>query len=243
MSPDRVIRTIQPKLISKEITAFMTWRKCCGLSRAEVPEKSRANETALLRIAEEINEDGTLNFFSAGDIHRIQQDFYIHNGKDDSLYYPRFTWHAGRYFEIIGTAEPSEFRVIHTDIKNTSEFESSDDLLNWYYEAYIRTQLNNIHCCVPSDCPHRERLGYTGDGQIASGACMTTLSAKEMFKKWMKDIADNQDRFGGHVQHTAPFYGGGGGPGGWGGAIVIVPYTTTDTMGIRMFSESITPTW
>jgi alpha-L-rhamnosidase len=108
----------------------------------------------------------------------LQQDFYIHNGKDESLYYPRFTWHAGRYFEIIGTAEPLEFRVIHTEhqrIPRSSD--SSDDLLNWYYEAYIRTQLNNIHCCVPSDCPHRERLGYTGDGQIASGACMTTLSA------------------------------------------------------------------
>jgi len=224
--PDRVIRTIQPKLISKkgDHSVYDLGENVAGYPVLKFPEKSRANETALLRIAEEINEDGTLYFFSAGDIHRIQQDFYIHNGKDDSLYYPRFTWHAGRYFEIIGTAEPLEFRVIHTDIKNTSEFESSDDLLNWYYEAYIRTQLNNIHCCVPSDCPHRERLGYTGDGQIASGACMTTLSAKEMFKKWMKDIADNQDRFGGHVQHTAPFYGGGGGPGGWGGAIVIVPY-------------------
>ena len=41
----------------------------------------------------------------------------------------------------------------------------------------------------------------------------------------MNDIADCQDIYTGHVQHTAPFYGGGGGPGGWGGAMVIVPYT------------------
>ena len=33
-----------------------------------------------------------------------------------------------------------------------------------------------------------------------------------------------QDIYGGHVQYTAPFYGGGGGPGGWGCAIAVIPY-------------------
>ena len=54
---------------------------------------------------------------------------------------------------------------------------------------------------------------------------MTCFDAKDMYLKWMQDIADSQDIYGGHVEHTAPFYGGGGGPGGWGGAIVFVPYT------------------
>ena len=53
---------------------------------------------------------------------------------------------------------------------------------------------------------------------------MTVFDAEKMYRKWMQDIADCQDIYTGHVQHTAPFYGGGGGPGGWGGAMVIVPY-------------------
>ena len=53
---------------------------------------------------------------------------------------------------------------------------------------------------------------------------MTLFDSEKMYRKWMDDIADCQDIYNGHVQHTAPFYGGGGGPGGWGGAMVIVPW-------------------
>jgi alpha-L-rhamnosidase len=54
---------------------------------------------------------------------------------------------------------------------------------------------------------------------------MLLADSKKMYRKWMQDIADCQDIYTGHVQHTAPFRGGGGGPGGWGGAIVFVPYS------------------
>lgn len=81
-----------------------------------------------------------------------------------------------------------------------------------------------MHGGITMDCPHRERLGYTGDGQLVAESAMLTLCCKSVFEKWMQDIADCQDKIGGHVQHTAPFFGGGGGPGGWGSAVVIVPY-------------------
>lgn len=73
-------------------------------------------------------------------------------------------------------------------------------------------------------CPHRERLGYTGDGQITAPAAMLLLDSREFYRKWIRDILDSQDPDTGHVQHTAPFMGGGGGPGGWGSAVIIVPY-------------------
>ena len=34
-----------------------------------------------------------------------------------------------------------------------------------------------MHGSFPSDCPHRERLGYTGDGQITAQAAMLTLGS------------------------------------------------------------------
>ena len=80
-----------------------------------------------------------------------------------------------------------------------------------------------MHDGFPSDCPHRERLGYTGDGQITASAAMTLFECKDFYRKWIADICDCQNIDNGHVQHTAPFYGGGGGPVGWGGAIVQVP--------------------
>ena len=82
-----------------------------------------------------------------------------------------------------------------------------------------------MHGGVPSDCPHRERLGYTGDGQLTAESAMLTLDCRSFYEKWIRDIADCQDKKTGHVQHTAPFLGGGGGPGGWGCAMVTVPYS------------------
>ena len=96
-------------------------------------------------------------------------------------------------------------------------------MLNWLYEAYIRTQLDNYHGCIPSDCPHRERLGYTGDGQLTAETAMLLLDTKELYRKWYQDILDSQGAETGHIPHTAPFLGGGGGPGGWGCAVYQVP--------------------
>ena len=81
-----------------------------------------------------------------------------------------------------------------------------------------------MHCGVPTDCPHRERLGYTGDAQLTMESALLTLDSADFYRKWLKDLRDCQDVKTGHIQHTAPFCGGGGGPGGWGGAIILCPY-------------------
>ena len=158
-----------------------------------------------------------------GGEHRLQKDTFIYHNNGCPMTNV-FTWRAGQYVKLTGNAKLAAFCSVNSDIPVTSEFSSSDDMLNWLYNAYINTQSNNIHSFVPSDCPHRERLGYTGDGQLCARAVMTMFGAKELYIKWMQDIADCQDTYNGHVQHTAPFAGGGGGPGGWGGAIVTLPY-------------------
>ena len=123
-----------------------------------------------------------------------------------------------------GAHESLTFGILHADVKVTSEFESASEGLNFLYDAYLRTQLSNMHLGVPSDCPHRERLGYTGDGQACCETVLLLTDSRDFYRKWIRDILDCQDTATGHVQHTAPFMGGGGGPCGWGGAIVEVPY-------------------
>ena len=137
---------------------------------------------------------------------------------------PYFTWQAFRYFEVWGDVDVVDCRVVHTDVAVTSRFESSSEVLNWLNDAYIRTQLCNMHMGIPSDCPHAERKGYTGDGQLTCEAAMVMLDSRKFYEKWIADVADCQDRITGHVQYTAPYNNAGGGPGGWGCAIVVVPY-------------------
>ena len=226
--PDREIRTIKPKRIYSfgDTAIYDLGEHVAGYPKIVFGERAITDERAFVRYAEELNEDGSLNFNVTELPFRMQRDEFVFSEEHENHeFYPLFTWHAGRYFEVQGNAYPTEFKVVHTDMKVIADYHSDDETLQWIVDTYIRTQANNVHCCVPSDCPHRERLGYTGDGQLACDAAMICFDAKDMYLKWMQDVADCQDIYGGHVQHTAPFYGGGGGPGGWGGAIVFVPYT------------------
>lgn len=220
--PDRVIRKLYPVLIGeydgrkiydcRENIAGRVVLSCLG----------KKGEFITVRHAEELAADGTLDFESAGGSDQLQQDHYICDGRIQTLH-PLFCWHGFRYFETEGPCEVLYAEVIHTDVAVTSSFSCSDPVLNWLYEAYIRTQLDNYHGCIPSDCPHRERLGYTGDGQLTAETAMLLLDAKELYRKWYQDILDSQGKETGHIPHTAPFLGGGGGPGGWGCAVYQVP--------------------
>lgn len=220
--PDRVIRKLYPVLIGeydgrkiydcRENIAGRVVLSCLG----------KKGECITVRHAEELAADGTLDFESAGGSDQLQQDHYICDGRIQTLH-PLFCWHGFRYFETEGPCEVLCAEVIHTDVAVTSSFSCSDPVLNWLYETYIRTQLDNYHGCIPSDCPHRERLGYTGDGQLTAETAMLLLDAKELYRKWYQDILDSQGAETGHIPHTAPFLGGGGGPGGWGCAVYQVP--------------------
>ena len=187
------------------------------------------------------NMDGKeLDFRSCGGDRQIYQCEYRSLCKGQTLK-PYFSWGAFRYFEINGEVESVMVEVIHTNVKRRAYFRCGNDTINWLHDAYVRTQLNNMHCGIPMDCPHRERLGYTGDGQLTAETAMLILTAKDFYKKWILDIADCQDKKSGHVQHTAPFCGGGGGPGGWGGAIVLVPYAYYKLHGDKSFIKRILP--
>ena len=211
-----------PELVKKFDTynVYKVERNITGYPVIRCDERS---EHIWYECAEELTADMNIDNTSVGYGHQRQRFFAI---TDDSgeLYHPYFTWHGFQYFALSNNCEPAEVRVIHTDMKPTSSFECSDETLNWLYKAFINTQEGNTHGCIPSDCPHRERLGYTGDGQLTCDAVMTEFDAEAVYRKWIEDIKDCQDIHTGHVQHTAPFGGGGGGPAGWGGAMIIVPY-------------------
>ncbi|MBS6194075.1 MAG: family 78 glycoside hydrolase catalytic domain [Clostridiales bacterium] len=221
--PDRILRSLCPKLLKKSgekslydcgenISGWVTIR-CLG----------KTGEKIRIRYSEELTEDGhELDFESAGGERQIQQECYICDGAVREVH-PKFCWHSFRYFEVEGPGEVEGAYLVCTDVSVTSTFRCSDPVLNWLYDAYIRTQIDNYHNCIPSDCPHREKLGYTGDGQLTAETAMLLLDTKQLYEKWYQDILDSQGADTGHIPHTAPFLGGGGGPGGWGGAVYIVP--------------------
>ena len=152
------------------------------------------------------------------------QHFNIISDGKGSTARPMVGWIAARYARVRGDAKITSFSVVRSEVYPDSHFECDDEVLNYLYRIYVHTQLCNMHSGTPSDCPHLERRGYTGDGQLVARASMAVIEAERFYRKWMEDILDCQDRLSGNVQYTAPYTLSGGGPGGWGSAIVTVPY-------------------
>lgn len=153
-----------------------------------------------------------------------QQDKYILSGAVDEIY-PLFHFNCYRYLTV---SCDSDFEIvdihslfISSDLKKDSHFECSDKTFNDYYNAFVLTQRNNMHSGVPSDCPHREKLPYTGDGDIASESAMYVFRAEEFYRKWLRDLIDSQGN-NGWVPYTAPNIGGAGGF-WWSNAITSLP--------------------
>jgi len=234
---DKVVETLNPELV-KNFGDYSVYKVSKNITGYPVI-RTKSGETATLECAEELYADGNIDNTSVG--YNEQREIFTVTADKDGEYHPYFCWFGFQYFSLTNNAEPVEVRVIHADVKVTSSFECSDETLNWFSDTFINTQLCNMHGSIPSDCPHRERLGYTGDGQLTCNAVMTELDSESFYRKWIYDICDCQDRSTGHVQHTAPFMGGGGGPAGWGGAMIVVPYTFYRHYGDKAFLKEVYP--
>jgi alpha-L-rhamnosidase len=224
---DRVIETIKAVKLVNSVDRYIydLGQNLSGWVSIKVKGGSGAKIT--LKLAEEIDENGFLDFRSAGG-EQLQSDTYILKGDGEEIYEPRFTWHGFRYVELTCCPEIPEIievegKFVCADVKTSGSFQCSNNLFNKIDELYRASQLSNLHGGVPSDCPHRERLGYTGDGQITAEAAILNFDMTQFYTKWLNDIKDSQDKKTGHVPHTSPFYGGGGGP-AWGCAYVIIPW-------------------
>ena len=194
----------------------------CGQNTVGYPVMklcAKSGERVEVRFSEELKSDGNFD-----EVHGHKQCFSIISDGKERMLQPEFTWFGFRYMEVIGDAEPVCVKVVHADIDVNSSFECDNETLNWIYKTFVHTMLCNMHTGHPSDCPHLERRGYTGDGQLTCHAALSVLDARAFYEKWLQDIADGQDISTGHIQYTAPYIHSGGGPGGWGCAIVEVPY-------------------
>ena len=218
---DKIVRTVEPKVVFRDDcrTVYDAGVNLAGV--VSFTQRAACGEQTAVTHAEMLDDSYQLMTASAGKI--LQRDVYISDGNEHTCM-PKFVFHGFRYFEIIGKAEHVRVHEIHTDMPLKVRFSSDHAVLNFLFRATVQSLYSNMHAGVITDCPHRERLGYTGDGQLTADLGLTLLSSEKFYEKWLRDIADGQDPDSGHVQHTAPFEGGGGGPGGWGGAIVIVPY-------------------
>jgi alpha-L-rhamnosidase len=161
-------------------------------------------------------------------------DKYIMSGNNTEEWEPRFVYHGFRYVKVQNAPENFEIeaKVIHTDLEIIGEFECSDDMLNKIHMAARRSTLTNFHS-IPTDCPHREQNGWTGDALISAQQALMNYDMKPAYKKWLNDFKDVQ-RPSGQLPGIIPTsnwgYNWGSGP-AWDSALIQIPWQTYQITG------------
>lgn len=153
------------------------------------------------------------------------------SGREDH-YKTRFSVFGFRYMEIIGDIEidPAEFAAIavYSDMEQTGDFECSDAGINRLLEN-TRWSMKSNFLEIPTDCPTRERLGWTGDAQIFFDTGSYLMNTAPFFQKWLRDMQDAQYDDG-IIPAVLPYQGmemmyrGTAVSVGWADAVYLVPY-------------------
>ncbi len=156
-----------------------------------------------------------------------KEEYYM-KGTGNESYAPRFTWYVFSRVEVSGLdnlqASQIQAEAVNTDVRLCSEFHTSNQLLNTINRIWQRSQMDNMHGGIASDCPHRERSPYTGDGQIAAAMVMLNFDAAAFYQKWVRDMRDAQNPIDGYVPNGAPWQPGCGGGVAWGAAMNVIPW-------------------
>ncbi len=82
-------------------------------------------------------------------------------------------------------------RFAHTDLKPAGSFECSNELLNKIQHATRYSYLSNAQS-IFTDCPQREKNGWTGDAHLAAEAGLMNFDSASLYEKWLNDLADEQ---------------------------------------------------
>ncbi len=208
LPPNRRKETIKPIDVSR--LKENTWVYDFGVNLvgwAKLHVDATPGTKLTLRFAEDLLPSGELNFATGGVSATgvIQTDIYICKGEGPESWEPRFTYHGFRYAELtveegqIMDGEPGlnllEGIVVHTDMEPRGTFHSSDETLNQAFEMGYRTLVGNI-LGLPTDCPIRERCGWTGDAHLIVPYSMYLFDAASMWRKYTTDIVTTAQRSG-----------------------------------------------
>jgi alpha-L-rhamnosidase len=151
----------------------------------------------------------------------FQEDVFVCAGGGVESWEPRFSLHGFRYVEVTGcpadlTLDDLAGCYAHTDLESAGGFSCSHPIANQLQEATIRSYQSNAQG-IPTDCPQREKNGWTGDVHLACEAGLLNFRSAPFYGKWLDDVADSQRENGG-IPVIVPSSGWGDGL-TWPGAI------------------------
>ena len=204
MPPIRVIDTLSPKNqweINDSTFMYDLGQNITGWANIKV--KGPANARVKIRYGERIYPDSTMDikelsrFIWSGD---TQTDRYYLKGDGVESWHPIFTYQGFQYMEVTISEPEIELleinaAVVHTDLPEKGYFRSSNAMFNQLQENMRWSFLGNYYG-YPTDCPHREKMGWTGDALLVAEMGNYNFDMVPAYRKWLDDFVDEQQESG-----------------------------------------------
>lgn len=208
-------------------------------------------QRVVLEHTETLAADGSW-FANIVGINKEQTDVFVSAGGDDE-WEPEFTFHGFRYARVSGlsrslSTEDIVAVVIASDLEQTGSFTASDARLDRLHQNVVWSQRGNF-LSVPTDCPQRERAGWTGDIQAFVGAASNNAQVVPFLSRWLDNLRADQlpdgripifsPRSPFDVEAAAEAQGIGSivAAAGWSDAIATVPWVLYERFGDRRVLE------
>lgn len=235
--PVRVVEELKPVAVltsSKGEIILDFGQNLVGVVQMNV--SGPAGTEVKLEHSEVLQKDGTFENFVDG-FNRDQTDFYILKGDYEEIWNPEFTFHGFRYVKVSGypgevQADNFSALVIGSDCEITNYFKTSNAKLNQLQSNIMWSQRGNL-LSIPTDCPQRERAGWTGDVWVYGETCCVNQNCLNFFKVWLRNLRAEQFE-NGLVPIVIPYIKGYSGiqlssfgthtSAGWGDVIVALPW-------------------
>ena len=159
-----------------------------------------------------------------------QKVSYTCKGGNES-YTPSFTYFGFRYVLVSGITKEQAasdlltFNVMNSKLSEMGAFKCSDETINKLQEFTRRSSLANFYY-FPTDCPHREKNGWTGDIALSAEHMLLNLSAEQYLKEWLRNVRKAQAENGslpGIVPTSGWGFSWGNGP-AWDCVLTYLPY-------------------
>jgi alpha-L-rhamnosidase len=161
----------------------------------------------------------------------FQTDIFILSGKGEETFMPLFNYKGFQYVEV-SSSKPVNLSkqnvtayFMHSDVPPAGTIRSSNPTLDKIWQATNASYLSNL-VGIPTDCPQREKNGWTGDAHIAIETGLYNFDAITVYEKWLADHRDEQQP-NGVLPAIIPSNGWGyqwaNGP-DWTSTIAIIPW-------------------
>ena len=217
----------------------------------ELRLSARAGQKITLWHGETLDENGnfTQKNFEPGDRNKnggIPQKLTYICKEGENVWKPRFTIFGFRYAKVETDADLSEAGftaiAVYSQMPQTGFFECGSADVNQLFHNSLWSMRSNF-CDIPTDCPTRERAGWTGDAGAFTPTAVYLMDCYPVLRKWLGECRFLQGEDG-LVHNIAPKNDAGGmisnmlqGSAGWGDACVLVPWALYQAYGRKEILE------